>query len=47
MKGRVTPVMGTVSVTVPILSSAWNAIQVVIPAARAIPKRSVARIAAR
>ena len=47
MNGSGTPVMGSVSVTVPMLISAWKLIQVVMAAATAIPKRSGARMAAR
>ena len=47
MKGSGTPVMGRVSVTVAMLTSACRLIQVVIAAAAAIPKRSGARAAAR
>src|SRR5687768_9816833 len=42
-KGNGTPVTGRAAVTAPILTSAWNAIHTVIPAAMSIPNRSRAR----
>ena len=47
MNGSGTPVAGRVEVTVPMLTSAWNPIQVVMPVASMTPKRSGARIATR
>ena len=47
MNGSGTPVAGSVEVTVPMLTSAWKPIQVVMPVASITPNRSGARIAAR
>ena len=47
MNGSGTPVAGSVSVTVPRLTSAWKPIHVVMPVASMTPKRSGARIAVR
>lgn len=47
MNGSGTPVAGSVDVTVPMLSSAWNVTQVVMPVASMTPKRSAARSATR
>jgi hypothetical protein len=45
-RGSGTPVMGREAVTAPTFTSAWRAIQIVIPAATSIPNRSGALRAA-